>query len=274
MHCSYQIGRVHVPFAHTKDNVAIFYETIGTGPRDVIFLHGWGGAASGHSWKGLLRNLDLSGLRAILVDLRGHGRSDQAPEGYSTEQFARDVFAVADHAKVDKLVVVAFSMSGKWALWMACSEPGRVSGQVLIAPAPATELPITEDMLQDWLKCSQDRSAWARFIRGFTKEEISGDDLAEYFKDVSTTSLFALAGTFHMCRTGEFGDRLKSLQTPTLVIGGMHDPMFPPQFLREQVTSRIPNARLALIDAGHEIPVEVPQQMAGLLEAFLAGLRE
>ena len=263
-----------MPFAHTTDNVAIFYETIGTGSRDIVFLHGWGGAASGHSWKALLKYLDLTGLRAILVDLRGHGRSDQAPNGYSTEQFARDVFAVAGHANVDKLVVVAFSMSAKWAQWMACSEPCRVSGQVLIAPAPASDLPITEDMLQDWLRCSQDRSAWARFIRGFTKEEISADMLEEYFNDVSTTSRFALIGTFHMCRTGGFGDRLSALLTPTLVIGGIHDPMFPPQFLREQVTSRIAQARLALIDAGHEIPLEAPQQMAGLLEAFLAGLRD
>jgi non-heme chloroperoxidase len=262
-----------VPFARATDNVAIFYETIGDGPRDVVFLHGWGGAASGHSWKGLLKYLDVSGLRAILVDLRGHGRSDQAPGGYSTAQFASDVFAVADHAKADKLVVVAFSMSAKWALWMACTEPGRVSGQVLVAPAPATELPITEDMLQDWLKCSQDRGAWARFIHGFTKAEISAGVLEEYFKDVSTTSRFALAGTFHMCRTGEFGDRLKALEMPTLVIGGMHDPMFPPQFLREQFTARIPRARLASIDAGHEIPLEAPQQMAGLLAAFLAGLQ-
>jgi non-heme chloroperoxidase len=271
--CSFQIERVNVPFARATDNVAIFYETIGDGPRDVVFLHGWGGAASGHSWKGLLKYLDLTGLRAILVDLRGHGRSDQAPEGYSTAQFARDVFAVAEHAKVDKVAVVAFSMSAKWAQWMACTEPGRVAGLVLIAPAPATELPITEDMLQDWLKCSQDRGAWARFIHGFTKAEISADVLEEYFKDVSTTSRFALAGTFHMCRTGEFGDRLKALQTPTLVIGGIHDPMFTPQFLRERVTAPIPKARLALIDAGHEIPLEAPQQMAGLLEAFLAGLR-
>jgi non-heme chloroperoxidase len=272
MDCNYQIRRINLPFAQSTDNVAIFYETIGTGSRDVVFLHGWGGAASGHSWNGLLKYLDLTGVRAILVDLRGHGRSDQAPEGYSTEQFARDVFAVADNVNVDKLVVVAFSMSAKWALWMACSEPRRVSGQVLIAPAPATELPITEEMLQGWLKCSQDRSAWADFIRAFTKEDVPADVLEQYFKDVSTTSALALAGTFHMCRTGNFADRLGALQTPSLVIGGIHDPMFPPQFLREQIAARIPKARLALIDAGHEIPLEAPQQLAGLLEAFLAGL--
>jgi hypothetical protein len=127
-------------------------------------------------------------------------------------------------------------MSGKWALWMACTEPSRVSGQVLIAPAPATELPITEEMLQHWLTCSQDRGACSRFVRGFTKEEISADVVEEYFKDVSTTSRFALSGTFHMCRTGEFADR-ESAGDTTLVVGGIHDPMFTPQFLREQVTA-------------------------------------
>jgi non-heme chloroperoxidase len=271
--CTYHIERVTVPFARATDDVAISYETIGTGARNVIFLHGWGGAASGHSWKGLLKYLDVTGLTLILVDLRGHGRSDQASEGYSTAQFASDVFAVADHANADKFVVVAFSMSAKWAQWMACSDPGRITGQVLIAPAPAAELPLTEDMLQDWLKYSQDRGAWSRFIRSFTKEDIPADVLEEYFKDASTTSPFALAGTFHMCRTGEFGDRLEALRTPTLVIGGAHDPMFPPQFLREQFMARIPGARLALVDAGHEIPLEAPPQMAALLEAFLAGLR-
>lgn len=176
-----------MPFARATDNADIYYETIGTGPRDVIFLHGWGGAASGHSWKGLFKYLDVTGLRAILIDLRGHGRSDQTPNGYSTEQFASDVFAVADHANVHKLVVVAFSMSAKWALWMSCTEPRRMSGQVLIAPAPATALPITEEMLQAWITCSQDSTAWTHFIRGFIKQEISPDVLEGYFKDVSTT---------------------------------------------------------------------------------------
>lgn len=261
-----------MPSARATDNIAISYQTIGTGARNVIFLHGWGGAASGHSWRGLLKYLDVTGLRLILVDLRGHGRSAQPSQGYSTEQFASDVFAVAHHANADKFFVVAFSMSAKWAQWMACSDPIRVAGQILIAPAPATELPITEDMLQDWLKYSEDLGAWARFIRGFTKEEISADVLEEYFKDVSTTSRLALAGTFHMCRTGAFVDRLKGLEIPTLVVGGLHDPMFSPQFLREHFIAPIPRARLALVDAGHEIPLEAPQQMAGLLEAFLAGL--
>src|SRR5437867_3743765 len=64
-------GSVAMPSVRTTDGVNISYETLGEGPRHVLFMHGWGGAGSGHSWKELLKHLDLTGLRLILVDLRG-----------------------------------------------------------------------------------------------------------------------------------------------------------------------------------------------------------
>jgi non-heme chloroperoxidase len=262
-----------VPKARVDDGIAISYQTIGAGPRDVLFMHGWGGAGSGHSWKELLKYLDLTGLRVIVADLRGHGHSDKPPSGFNTEQFAKDMFAVADHAKADKLVVIGFSMSGKWAQWMACTQPDRVIGQVLIAPAPATGLPLTEEILEQWLKASQNRSLWEQFIQGFAKDLLCPDVVDGYFKDVSTTPRLALTETYNMCKTGTFVDRLKATHAATLVIAGAHDPMFTPQFLRQEVTAHIPGARLVVLDCGHETPLELPQQTSGLLEAFLAGLK-
>ena len=60
------------------------------------------------------------------------------------------------------------------------------------------------------------------------------------------------------------------IATPALVIGGLHDAMFTPDLLREAVVAPLAGARLALLDAGHEIPVELPGQLAGLIEAFVA----
>ena len=48
--------------------------------------------------------------------------------------------------------------------------------------------------------------------------------------------------------------------------------MFPPELLRDAVVASLPGARLALLDAGHEIAIEVPGQLAALIEAFLGGL--
>jgi hypothetical protein len=47
--------------------------------------------------------------------------------------------------------------------------------------------------------------------------------------------------------------------------------MFPPEAMRDGVVAPLPTARLALLDAGHEIAIEVPRQLAALVEAFLAG---
>ena len=68
-------------------------------------------------------------------------------------------------------------------------------------------------------------------------------------------------------------ERLATLTTPTLVVGGLHDTIFTPDLLREAIVAQIPGARLALLDCGHEIPLEKPRELAALLEAFLAGLQ-
>ena len=64
--------------ARAEDGTAIAYQTLGTGPADVLFMHGWAG--SGAYFDEMLKYLDLSGLRVTTVDLRGHGASDK-PEG-------------------------------------------------------------------------------------------------------------------------------------------------------------------------------------------------
>ena len=49
-----------MPLARTDDGVAIEYEVYGSGSLTLLFLHGWGNAAS--FWDDMLtRRLDLSG---------------------------------------------------------------------------------------------------------------------------------------------------------------------------------------------------------------------
>jgi pimeloyl-ACP methyl ester carboxylesterase len=64
---------------------------------------------------------------------------------------------------------------------------------------------------------------------------------------------------------------LEATRAATLVVGGLHDPMLAPDFLRQEVVQKIPGARLALVDSGHEIPIELPGELAALIEAFMAG---
>src|SRR5262245_4898888 len=258
----------------TDDGVSIAYRVVGTGPRNVMFLHGWGGAGSGHSWVDVVPQLDLSGLRAILVDLRGHGLSEQTSKGFTVERFAQDLFAVADHTQAHEFVLVAYSMSGKWAQWMSCTAPERVIGQVLVAPAPAIEIPIPDAEKERWLAVARsgDRDLFRDWVRAWSKEALPSDVVDRYFNDVSRTSQVTLDYTLDMCTHGAFMDRLQSIKAPTLVLAGEHDRNLSPTILRETVVTPISGARLVVLDCGHEIPVEQPQILAALLEAFVAGM--
>jgi pimeloyl-ACP methyl ester carboxylesterase len=56
------------------------------------------------------------------------------------------------------------------------------------------------------------------------------------------------------------------------VVAGARDDFFTVELLRDTIHSQIRGARMAIIDCGHEIPLERPRELAALLEAFLAGL--
>jgi len=258
--------------ARTVDGVTIAYTTVGTGPAAIVALHGWGGAGSGHSWRQLLEHLDLSGLRFIAIDLRGHGASDRPETGFDLEGFGRDVLAVADHAGVGKFTLAAYSMSGRWSQWVACKFPDRVLGQILIAPAPASVLPLGDDLLEGWMRATQTRASFGPWINQFTSEPLADDIVDAYFNDVCGASDHAKRATFKMLCQDDFSDSVKATTAGTLVLAGAHDPILSPEFLRQEIVARIPGARLVQIDCGHEIPVERPGQAAAAIEAFLAGL--
>lgn len=267
----------HETTAHlrTDDGALIAYRTLGDGPRDVLFIHGWGGSGTGSFWNHMLKHLDLTGLRLILADLRGHGASGAATDGFTTERFAADMFAVADAVRAEQVVVVAYSMSGRWAQWMACAQPERVLGQVLVAAVPAADIPLSDAAKESWLQVARDRSpaTFEPWLRQFTRDPLSADITQEYFEAVTGTPERSLAETLDMCRQqGQFMDRLKAITAPTLVVGGTHDPMLPPPVLRQAVVDALPRARLATLECGHEIPLEKPEELAGLITAFLAGL--
>ena len=255
-----------------SDGTRLCCRIAGAGPTTLLFLHGWGGSGSGAFWDRTLQNLDPTGLRLVLADLRGHGRSDHARDGFTTERFAEDTFEVADHVGAAELIVVAFSMSGRWAQWMACARPNRVLGQILFGPAPAAALPLPEETLDEWIRTTRTRSTFENFIGRFTKNQLSADTLDDYDSSLQTTPERSLRESFRMCTHPGFTDRLNATRARTLVVAGAHDPLLPPDYLREEILRKIPAARLAVLDCGHEIPVELPRETGALIEAFVSGL--
>ena len=70
----------------TDDGIAIEFNVYGSGPLTLVFLHGWGNAAS--AWEDFITTrMSFAGLRCVTVSYRGHGGSDAAKTGYTHERF-------------------------------------------------------------------------------------------------------------------------------------------------------------------------------------------
>jgi pimeloyl-ACP methyl ester carboxylesterase len=254
----------------TADGVRIFYRTIGDGQTTVLLLHGWAGTGSGSFWSAVLRGLNHSAnIRCVVIDLRGHGRSDHTRDGFTTERFAEDVFEVADHLDARSFVVAAYSMSGRWAQWMSCVRPERVLGQVLIAPVSASPMPLTEATVEDWVQSVSTRDSYRQFENQFMKEPLSEADADMCFAAVQRVPEYSLRQTLRICAQPGFAEELSRVPVPTLVIGGSFDPLMGPAYLRREVVAKIPRARLQLLDCGHNVPLEKPAETAALIGEFV-----
>ena len=243
---------------------------MGSGPRALVFLHGWGG--NSEYWDELLGHLDLTGHRAILIDYRGHGRSGNATTAFDHERFTKDVLAVADHAKAERFVLVGFSMAGKFAQHVAATRPKRVIAQILVAPCPAGEMPLPPELGAQWLASAANPKQMRELLMPFLKIPPREELIQKYLQAIAATPNDVLRATLEMFAWTSIADIAAKVTCPTIAILGTADPMLPIDYVKQAVIGLIPGSRLALIDCGHETPMEMPATTAALIEAFLAGL--
>ena len=255
----------------TDDGVTIEYEVYGSGPLTLLFLHGWGNAAN--SWDDLITTrLNLAGLRCVAATYRGHGGSGEAASGYTHDRFARDMFAVADAAGADSFVMVGFSMAAKFGRYMAYLHPGRILGQVLIAPPGPEVFAVPREALLPWLEAAPHPERWREILLTFTTQPIRKDLLDMYCRNVSLASRAGLEGTIDMFYES-IENQVRDIRTPTLIIAGEADPLFNREYVSKHVLPTTPGARAVFLPCGHDIPFEMPNETAILIEAYLAGLR-
>jgi len=259
-----------MPVVRSSDGVEIAYRAVGKEPPTVVFMHGWAG--SGAYFNMLLEHLDHTRLRAVTFDFRGHGDSGRPDDGYTLDRFADDVIAVADAAGTDMFVLVGFSMSGKFAQYVSSRYPARVLGQVLVAGCPVGELPLPPGLVEDWYARAGSSERMIDIVRSFATQPITQNILDDFGRDAARVPLVALRGTMEAVTATSFVEELADTTTPTVVIGGMRDQMFSPDALQEGVVAPLRSARLEVLDCGHEIPIERPQELAALIEGFLVEL--
>lgn len=117
-------------FVEVEPGVSLFVQDIGQG-RPVVLLHGW---ALGHElWDRQVHEIVSSGMRAVALDLRGHGASSKPFDGYAVERLADDVIAVLESLELERVALVGWSIGGLTAFRLASVRPDLVERLVLVS---------------------------------------------------------------------------------------------------------------------------------------------
>ena len=108
-----------------RAGVRLYYEAAGAGP--VVLLH-TGGGGDGRMWELAGYATALSGYRILLMDHRGHGRSDcpASLPAHRMSEYVADVLAVLDDAGAGRAALVGYSAGAEVAYAVAGRHPGRV----------------------------------------------------------------------------------------------------------------------------------------------------
>ncbi|KUO14681.1 alpha/beta fold hydrolase [Streptomyces dysideae] len=251
------------------DGAALTYDD--ERPRDgdgtpLVFVHGW--TADRHRWDHQVAHF-AGNRRVIRLDLRGHGESGGA--GVRTiEELATDVLALLDHLKIERCVLIGHSMGGMIAQTIALTHPDRVDRLVLVNSIGKMAYSRGRGLLMAVSTLAPFKLFVAANIQRAFAPGSPREVVREYIRASADTPREVVMTLYGAMRAFDVLDRVGEIRVPTLMVHGYHDIQLPVgQMLR--MAKAYPDAVVRIIDAGHELPVEKPEELTGAIAHFLTG---
>jgi pimeloyl-ACP methyl ester carboxylesterase len=238
----------------------------GHGPA-LVYWHGAGGAGAWAPHHALLAER----FTVYAPDHPGWGGSDN-PEWMDTIQdYVLHYDGVFRALDLSRPVLVGHSLGGWMAAEFAATYPDRLDALVLV---DAAGMPFTHESVPDFFAVvARGGRALAEMI--FHKPEVA----AAYFPASQTPeeqlrAYRALTSTARIAWDRWFEDklprRLARVTTPTLVLWGAHERLFPVEMAHKFVEA-LPDATLQVFDdCGHMAPFENPTTFAQAIAQFCA----
>jgi len=235
------------------DGVNLYYEIHGNG-EPLLCLHNFS-QNSRIRFTSLLPVLTKK-YRCYLIDLRGHGRSDNPGNIWTKEQFSRDIIGFCDELKIDSAFFLAASSGAMTTLRIARYAPKLIRAMVL--DSGTYTIPRSA---QIYYKSPESLSPK---LKEYYKKanEIYGPD---YWHEMAQAFYnYRLPG----CDVNIPLDWLKEISTPTLLIHGDRDIFFPVDIAADMKLA-IPESELAVFPHTQHIVMEFyPERVAEMAVEF------
>lgn len=237
--------------ANPRVNLSVIDVDPGQSEGTIVFVHGYGGNAT--QWHYQL-NTYASTHRVVAVDLRGHGQSSRPASAYTLDEFVDDLTRTIELLEIRQPFTLAgHSYGGAIAAAYAVARPHQVERLILIATASKFEL-IAVAELAFRLPVTV-----LNLARPFLRRAFSAPPAV--LKRCYYNGLSQWRGETYY----------PHIQTPTLVIMGDRDRVFP-KAVFEDVPRLIPNAQAVNVGvSAHMVMLERREAVNRAINRFLGG---
>jgi pimeloyl-ACP methyl ester carboxylesterase len=253
------------------DGLKIRFAETGGGPQDptVLLTSPWPESlyAFAPMWATLAER-----ARLFAVDLPGFGASERREDLLSPRAMGGFLTKLIAEADLGRPHMVCPDIGTSAALFAAAAHPERIASVIVGTGGAAVPIQLGEP-LRSWV-LDLDLDKYRRMdphvivgtamdtIAGGVADDIRADYLACYQGDRFVESMSYVRR--YPEELPALAELLPEIATPVTIINGRHDRVVPlanAEFLDE----RLPNSRLAIIDAGHFVWEEAPVEYASII---------
>jgi pimeloyl-ACP methyl ester carboxylesterase len=215
----------------------------------------------------------------VAIDLPGFGHSERRDALLSPRAMGEFLVRVADAFGLENPHIVGPDVGTGAALFAAALHPRRFRSLAVGTGGAAFPLQLGS-VLKEWVEAPDlepYRRADGREIVAAALATIEGyampDAIREDFMSSYEGDRFVESMRYVRTYPTELPilrDLLPTIQTPVQIISGLRDPVVPP-VNSEYLHERLPHSKLDIIDSGHFVWEEDPDQYAALLTSWWGG---
>ena len=257
----------------TKDGITIHYDEYGTGDKIIL------SAQVGFYPKGMQQYLADMGYHVYCMTLRGFAPSSYVTEDYGKkwyDMFSEDVIELADQLGFDKFTYMGASHGAGLGWHLVLNHPDRVNAFVAVVPGPHSidegAMSLRQMVIQGIIEAPPPfdppiDNDNARSIRRKEREDwLAGLPEADpREKNIDYGRPLLKYGNEETLR-----EMLSTITTPTLILGGMDDPISTPELMMRTAKS-LPNCKLVIYsNCGHNIDTDLVEELCGETDRFLS----